>query len=738
MKKTALLLCVLLAFSQLSQARPVKGKVHCGNDPLSGVIVTDGVNFTRTDSKGTFRLDIEDDAWNVYIVTPRGYTADYTSGSVAYYRPADSKTFDFDLIKTSDSGDYTLFSISDPQCKTIEHYYQFIGDPMADLVAQSAKYSSENTTVAVMLGDIGWDSMWILPMMKMNFARMGIPVYTVIGNHDFDKEKKGRETAHGYCDVFGPYNWAAFVGDGLVIGLKDIIYDTQKKYIEGYTDEELNFVKNLLKYIPEDMHIFVAGHSPISTWTRKYNFVVNGREMVKLLEGRNVDFISGHTHFMNNYRYTSTISEHNAASICGTWWVSKACRDGVPSGYEIFSERDGKLSWFYHPIYGEGDDHQMTVIPVGRDLHHPNYLIANIWDYDSTYTVKWTVDGKDMGKPKIVKTVDPDAIVEVNAGGKKIHNNIHYFAVEPDPYFKTAVLTVTTGFGKTYSDTVTSDQCFDIQAHRGGAGYYPENTVTAFINAEDIGVNTLEMDLQVTSDGKVVVNHDAYMNARYSIRPDGSQISAHDPKEYIYTMPYDEVRKYEVGMTKTDRWPDQKKVSEHRPLVSDVIDTCEAHAAAKGYSPMRYNIEIKSRAGEGEGKNWPEYHEFADKCMEVLLSKGLGDRLLVQCFDVRTLKYLHEKYPQVRLAYLVENDEKFDEAIEGLGFTPDVYSPEYDMVDDVLVKACHDKGIKIVPWTVDDPTAIKAMYDYKVDGIISNYPERVSYVVKGFTASSVF
>lgn len=271
----------------------------------------------------------------------------------------------------------------------------------------------------------------------------------------------------------------------------------------------------------------------------------------------------------------------------------------------------------------------------------------------------------------------------------------------------------------------------DVQAHRGGAGLMPENTISAMKNAIDLKVNTLEFDLQLSSDGKVVVSHDNYFHPRYSTRPDGTSVEVGDPKEYLYTMPYDSIVKYDVGLKHVSRWPDQKKVAEVKPLASDLIDFAEAYAKEQGLEPMGYNIEIKSVEGDGEGVLWPDYKTFCDACISVLLSKNLGDRLIVQSFDVRALEYMHEKWPDLILSYLTEEDETDVEAILGnLSFKPQWWSPEHTVITPENVKYCHDRGIGVVPWTVDEPEDIRRMADCGVEAIISNYPDRLIEIVR--------
>lgn len=270
----------------------------------------------------------------------------------------------------------------------------------------------------------------------------------------------------------------------------------------------------------------------------------------------------------------------------------------------------------------------------------------------------------------------------------------------------------------------------NLQAHRGGAGLMPENTFTSMKNALDLGVNTLEMDLQITADGKVVVSHDNYFHYRCAIRPDGSWVQPGEPKEYIHTMPYDSVVRYEVGLKPWEQWPEKALVSEHVPLVSELLDFTERYARELGRPLPGYNIEIKSAEGEGEGILWPGYQEFCDTCIPLLLSKKLGRRLIVQTFDVRSMEYIHGKWPGVSLAFLTKKDPDIEEILSRISFKPAWWSPNYAAVTPENVAYCHSLGIKVVPWTVDEPVDIRRMADSGVDAIISNYPDRLIAILR--------
>jgi glycerophosphoryl diester phosphodiesterase len=268
----------------------------------------------------------------------------------------------------------------------------------------------------------------------------------------------------------------------------------------------------------------------------------------------------------------------------------------------------------------------------------------------------------------------------------------------------------------------------DVQAHRGGAGLMPENTIPAMQNALDLGVNTLEFDLHLSQDGQVVVSHDNHFHPRYSTRPDGTLIQEEDPKEYLYTMPYDSIAKYDVGQRFVERWPGQVKMAVSKPLASELIDFAEGYAK----TPVNYNIEIKSWPGEGEGTLWPEYHVFCDTCVPLLLSKNLGSRLIVQCFDTRALNYMHATWPELTLSYLTEDYDGGDiEALlQNLDFIPRWWSPESSVVTPENVAWCHAHGIGVVPWTVDDPAEMRRLVDCGVEAIISNYPDVLIQTVR--------
>ncbi len=276
----------------------------------------------------------------------------------------------------------------------------------------------------------------------------------------------------------------------------------------------------------------------------------------------------------------------------------------------------------------------------------------------------------------------------------------------------------------------------DVQAHRGGMGLYPEESLAAMLHAVDLGVNTLEMDLCVTQDKEVVLSHDKYFHPRYSTRPDGTEVMEGDERVYLWNLPYEEILKWDVGSKSHPDWPEKNCQPAVKQRAAEVIDAVEAYCKEKGLAPMKYNIEIKSDPDceEGtEGTDWPHFQEFTDLCMQMLDARGLGDRLIIQCFDERALNYIYKKYPGHILSYLVEDYETdYDEYMSKLEFMPEWLSPPHMNVDEELMKRAHADGMKVVTWTVDDKDEMRRLISLGVEGIISNYPDRLLDVVKEY------
>ena len=264
---------------------------------------------------------------------------------------------------------------------------------------------------------------------------------------------------------------------------------------------------------------------------------------------------------------------------------------------------------------------------------------------------------------------------------------------------------------------------FDFQGHRGAMGLVPENTIPSMIKALELGVNTLELDVVISKDKKVVVSHEPYMSALFSSKPDGTPVLPGEAKSFnLYRMTYEEIRQWDVGARGNERFPRQVPLKVYKPLLHDLIDSVEKHVELNNLPLPFYNIEIKSTR-QGDTIFHPLPSEFVNLVMEVVNYHQLATRVIIQSFDTRPLVIMREKFPEITLSLLVANLKGIERNIELLGFTPDIYSPFYKLVRPGLVREARAKGMKIIPWTVNDVNAMVRLIKLGVDGIISDYPD---------------
>ena len=265
----------------------------------------------------------------------------------------------------------------------------------------------------------------------------------------------------------------------------------------------------------------------------------------------------------------------------------------------------------------------------------------------------------------------------------------------------------------------------DTQGHRGARGLFPENTITSFIEAVKLGVDTLEMDVVVSKDLQIIVSHEAWMNDIFCTCPDGKEVEAKSKDKYnLYKMTYAEIAKYDCGIRGNKDFPFQKKMAEHKPLLADVIKNVEKFANENALPAIKYNIEIKSEEGEDNVFN-PEPKKFVELVYNEIENQKIIGQTNLQSFDVRILQEIKKKDPTIQIALLVENEDGIEINLKRLGFIPNIYSPDFYLVDSVLVKSVHERKMKLIPWTVNDITDIKKLVALGVDGIISDYPNRV-------------
>lgn len=295
-------------------------------------------------------------------------------------------------------------------------------------------------------------------------------------------------------------------------------------------------------------------------------------------------------------------------------------------------------------------------------------------------------------------------------------------------------------------------QAFDLQGHRGARGLMPENTLPAFAAALSIGVATLELDVAVTRDGVVVVSHDPVLQPRMVRRPDGRFLL--DPGPAINTLTFAELQQYDVGrINPNDRYsaqfPRQRAVDGTRiPRLTDVF----ALVRKAGNDWVRFNIELKSQPDRPDETLAPA--ALAETVIKLLRAEAMTERVTIQSFDWRTLKAVQRIAPELPTACLTAERDWLNNLqrrqpgaspwLGGLdlddygGSTPrlvqaagcQAWSPFYrDLVTTDLPEA-QELGLPVVLWTINDEAEMGRMIDLGIDGIITDYPDRLRHVVQ--------
>lgn len=268
---------------------------------------------------------------------------------------------------------------------------------------------------------------------------------------------------------------------------------------------------------------------------------------------------------------------------------------------------------------------------------------------------------------------------------------------------------------------------FDWQGHRGARGLLPENSIPGFLKALEFPIRTLELDVVVSRDKQVVVSHEPWMSAEICTHPDGRSVVQPDEAKSLnlYRMDYEQIRLYDCGSRGNARFPEQLPQPVYKPTLKAVLEEAEAACARMNRSLPNYNIELKAMP-EWDQLMTPEPEEFCRLVLQVLKEARVMDRSSIQSFDVRILREMRRQAPSMRLVYLVEQSEGLADDLRRLGFTPSVYSPYFLLLNEEVVAQAQEKGMQVIPWTVNEPEQIELLIRMGVDGIITDYPNRIA------------
>jgi glycerophosphoryl diester phosphodiesterase len=244
-----------------------------------------------------------------------------------------------------------------------------------------------------------------------------------------------------------------------------------------------------------------------------------------------------------------------------------------------------------------------------------------------------------------------------------------------------------------------------VHAHRGGRAMRPENTLPAFEYAIGIGVDVLELDMAVTKDNVIVVSHDPYLHPPVC--------SGSVEKATIHQLTLAEVKQWDCGKIQNPGFATQTPIPGTRMPTLDEVFTL-----APG-NTVQFNIETKSFVDHPELTPSPE--EFVKLVLEQIRKHKLENRVMLQSFDFRTLRAMKKIAPEIRRVALWEGSDRDFVSIANEAEAA-IVSPAYRLVTPEKVKAAHDAGLQVVPWTANRPADWDKLIAAQVDAIISDDP----------------
>ena len=293
---------------------------------------------------------------------------------------------------------------------------------------------------------------------------------------------------------------------------------------------------------------------------------------------------------------------------------------------------------------------------------------------------------------------------------------------------------------------------FDLQGHRGARGLMPENTLAGFARALTLGVTTLEMDIGISRDGHLVISHDSRLNAALTRDGDGKWLAAPGPT--INSLSLEQLNAYDVGRLDpssryAQRFPRQRAVDGERiPTLAQVL----LLPTEAGNSQVRLNLETKLSPLEPHLAPSPE--EFARKLVQQVRGAGATGRITVQSFDWRTLRHIQSLAPEIETSYLTVQQRWLDNVRAGrpgaspwaAGMDVDdfggsiprmikhaggvIWSPYFRELDRAQLDEAKALGLRVIVWTVNEVPDMHELIVLGVDGIITDYPDRLHEVAR--------
>lgn len=518
----------------------VYGVVSTADGPVPGVVVSDGVEVTVTNEQGIYQLQSDKEWGYVFISVPAGYEVPAEGVLPQFYKmmKGDASTaerVDFSLTAVDGQDDYKVLVLGDMHLANrtgdLKQFMEFT----SDLNAYRALHQQEKM-YAIALGDMTWNLYWYsnsyaLPeyLNTINSQVKGLQIFHTIGNHDYDyKATNDRDAESRFMDYIAPTYYSFNLGKVHYVVLDDIDcsnYDgtTSRDYEKRVSAGQLSWLAKDLSHVDKSVPLVVVMHAQVFYPSQTDGFkvdhdVLNTTQLLNVLDGYKVHFITGHTHM--NYNVTPDdavtggreVYEHNTGAICGSWWWSgyltpgvHLSPDGTPGGYAIWSVNGTDMEWMYKAT-GWTEDYQfrsydlnnvhfsladVPQMPAGVPAsvkkeymkyveaypeNQDNEVLINVWNWNPRWTLKVTDENGNTLTPEEVWAYDPlhVAAMSVKRFNSSTLTSTPSFITEKFPHFfkvKAAdadvdlTITVCDEFGHQWTENMQRPKAFSTDAY---------------------------------------------------------------------------------------------------------------------------------------------------------------------------------------------------------------------------------------------------------------------------------
>ena len=498
----------------------VYGMIQCNGKPVADVVVSDGYNFAKSDTRGVYQLASAKKHGYVFMSVPSGYTVRTEGAQPMFHeylvKPADEvERADFVLFEDPGQDKHTMIVMGDihlaKRNNDVGQFTTFVNDLNTFMASQpSTKF------YGLTLGDMSWDQYWVTNGYDLNnylddiAALKNIPVFNTIGNHDHEQMASGDfNTVAVYKKLVGPTYYSFNIGKIHYIALDDIECTNNgtgsRTYNTKIVQEQIDWVKKDLEFISAETPVVISMHSPVYN-NKGTNRLSNSDQLIAALGNREVHYMTGHTHVMYNIEKNAQY-EHNAGAVCATWWWSAQetpgihiATDGAPGGYLVFEVDGTDFKWVFKGT-GKPLTHQfrtydrneieMTAgkyVPSADASHQEDFVKAasayiakstanevliNVWNWDPTWKVEVTENGKALTATR-VEMRDPLHLISYSA--KRLNkskdatfltdNNYHMFKVTASSATSTLDIKVTDRFGNVYTESMKRPKAFEPETYK--------------------------------------------------------------------------------------------------------------------------------------------------------------------------------------------------------------------------------------------------------------------------------